>query len=216
MKSRESAVLSAITCAILLFTMLVTAAIASPENVFAYEKNQATSQTSTCGNDFFPMNTGCENADSQIQGDENAAALTAQQTFPEANDQVKDRKSIDQKGKLVIETVVSCTIVDTGEQCDPFQFDVEFQIFENSVVSDDISCVYDFPDPNPSCSPHTKHGIPFVTLRPGQYNMVVVIGFDPPPNLESTTSSPDCGGFIESGEIKKCTIGINFETELLM
>jgi hypothetical protein len=63
--------------------MLVTAAIATPENVFAYEKNQATSQTSTCGNDFFPMNTGCDNADSQIQGDENAAALTAQQTFPE-------------------------------------------------------------------------------------------------------------------------------------
>jgi len=29
-----------------------------------------------------PINVGCENTDSQIQGDENAAALTAQRTFP--------------------------------------------------------------------------------------------------------------------------------------
>jgi hypothetical protein len=54
-----------------------------PESAVAYEKNQATSQTSACGNEFMPINIGCQNTDSQIQGDENAAALTAQQTFPE-------------------------------------------------------------------------------------------------------------------------------------
>jgi hypothetical protein len=54
-----------------------------PESASAYEKNQATSQTSACGNEFIPINIGCQNTDSQIQGDENAAALTAQQTFPE-------------------------------------------------------------------------------------------------------------------------------------
>ena len=30
-----------------------------------------------------PINIGCQNTDSQIQGDENAEALTVQQTFPE-------------------------------------------------------------------------------------------------------------------------------------
>jgi hypothetical protein len=30
-----------------------------------------------------PINIGCQNTDSRIQGDENAVAVTAQQTFPE-------------------------------------------------------------------------------------------------------------------------------------
>lgn len=30
-----------------------------------------------------PVNVGCQNTDLEIQGDENAAASTAQQTFPE-------------------------------------------------------------------------------------------------------------------------------------
>jgi hypothetical protein len=54
------------------------------QSAFAYDKNQATSQANACGNDFFPTNVGCQNTGSQIQGDENAVALTAQQTFPAA------------------------------------------------------------------------------------------------------------------------------------
>jgi hypothetical protein len=74
-------------CIHVLAAVLVLSTVAAfpmaPENALAYEKNQAVSQASACGNEFVPINTGCQNTDSQIQGDENAAILTAQQTFPE-------------------------------------------------------------------------------------------------------------------------------------
>jgi hypothetical protein len=61
---------------------MLVATAATPENAFAYKKNQATTQTSACGNGEIPTNVGCQNTDSQIQGDENSVALIAQQTFP--------------------------------------------------------------------------------------------------------------------------------------
>jgi hypothetical protein len=79
MQSQKLAIIT--TSALLLAISTVSTLI--PESASAYEKNQATSQTSACGNEFIPINIGCQNTDSQIQGDENAAALTAQQTFPE-------------------------------------------------------------------------------------------------------------------------------------
>ena len=48
-----------------------------------YEKSQATSQANVCGNGEVPINIGCQNTASQIQGDENSAALASQQTFEE-------------------------------------------------------------------------------------------------------------------------------------
>ena len=50
--------------------------------VFAYNRNQATGAANDCGNGQEPTNIGCQNTDSQIQGDENSAAITSQQTFP--------------------------------------------------------------------------------------------------------------------------------------
>ena len=72
--------------------MLIGAtALATSESAFAgghghkksNEKNQATAQTNACGNGEVPINVGCQNTNSQIQGDENGVAQTAQQTFPE-------------------------------------------------------------------------------------------------------------------------------------
>ena len=66
--------------------MLAATSAMATEDVFAGKKkeyNQATSQVNACGNDKLPINVGCQNTDSQIQGDENAVAITAQQTFPE-------------------------------------------------------------------------------------------------------------------------------------
>ena len=66
--------------------MLAATSAVATEDAFATKKkeyNQATSQANACGNDFVPINVGCQNTDSQIQGDENAVAQTAQQTFPE-------------------------------------------------------------------------------------------------------------------------------------
>jgi hypothetical protein len=46
------------------------------------ENNQAISSTNACGNGEMPLNVGCQNTVSQIQGDENQVALTTQQAFP--------------------------------------------------------------------------------------------------------------------------------------
>lgn len=67
--------------------MLIGAtALATTDSAFAgkkkYEKNQAISQTNACGNGELPLNVGCQNIDSQVQGDENVVALAADQVFP--------------------------------------------------------------------------------------------------------------------------------------
>jgi hypothetical protein len=71
-------VMIAVIAATLAGTTVITA-----DNVFAYERNQAISQTNACGNDELPLNVGCQNIDSQVQGDENVIALGAAQVFPE-------------------------------------------------------------------------------------------------------------------------------------
>jgi hypothetical protein len=78
--------LSIVVVAAIAVMLIATAAVAT-EDAFAgkkkhYEKNQATSQANACGNGELPLNVGCQNVDSQIQGDENVVAQTAQQTFP--------------------------------------------------------------------------------------------------------------------------------------
>ena len=62
---------------------MLVASLAGTKAVFAggYEKNQAASQANACGNGKLPMNIGCQNVASQIQGDENAVAAAADQTF---------------------------------------------------------------------------------------------------------------------------------------
>ena len=73
--------------------MLIGATAFATDSAFAgghghkksYEKNQATSQVNECGNGFMPYNVGCQNTATQIQGDDNAAALAAEQSFEEDN-----------------------------------------------------------------------------------------------------------------------------------
>jgi hypothetical protein len=62
--------------------MLVASAIGT-NAVYAggYEKSQATSQANACGNGKLPLNIGCQNIDSQVQGDENAVSIAAEQAF---------------------------------------------------------------------------------------------------------------------------------------
>jgi hypothetical protein len=63
--------------------MLVVTITIGTNAAFAggYEKNQAPSQANTCGNGELPLNIGCQNVDSQIQGDENSIAQAADQWF---------------------------------------------------------------------------------------------------------------------------------------
>ena len=77
--------------------MLIGATAFATDSAFAggdghkkksYEKNQATSQVNECGNGFYPLNVGCQNTASQIQGDDNSAALASEQAFPEEESMV--------------------------------------------------------------------------------------------------------------------------------
>jgi hypothetical protein len=72
--------------------LVATTALATTDNAFAdkkrhhdkkggYEKSQAVSQVNDCGNGELPLNVGCSNTASQIQGDENSAALASEQVF---------------------------------------------------------------------------------------------------------------------------------------
>jgi len=66
--------------------MLVATTLVNTNDAFAgkkkYEKNQAISQANACGNGKLPLNIGCQNIASQIQGDENSVAQAAEQFFP--------------------------------------------------------------------------------------------------------------------------------------
>ena len=74
----------ATTTALMLLSTTATITMSTTQNVFAekYGKNQATSQGNACGNEFLPLNIGCQNIHSQVQGDKNAVALSAEQRFP--------------------------------------------------------------------------------------------------------------------------------------
>jgi hypothetical protein len=78
-----------------LAVMMIGATALATEDAFAdkkrhddkkkggYEKSQAVSQVNDCGNGDWPMNIGCQNTASQIQGDDNSAALASAQEFEE-------------------------------------------------------------------------------------------------------------------------------------
>lgn len=71
---------------------LVGTSVVAADSAYAtkYEKNQATSQANACGNGELPLNVGCQNVDSQIQGDENVVSLGAAQVFPSLGAEVVD------------------------------------------------------------------------------------------------------------------------------
>ena len=78
--------------------------LASAGSVSAtYEKSQATSQANACGNGELPINVGCQNVDSQIQGDENSVAQAANQAFPEAEEDNGHHGGHDGKGDKSLE-----------------------------------------------------------------------------------------------------------------
>jgi hypothetical protein len=76
--------------AVIAASLLGTTAITTDSALATkYHKNQALSQANACGNGELPLNVACQNIASQIQGDENAVSLAADQTFPEVGLTVK-------------------------------------------------------------------------------------------------------------------------------
>jgi hypothetical protein len=78
MKNKSLAVMAIVAVAAMLVTSL-----AGTNLVFAggYEKSLATAQTNYCGNGELPLNVGCQNTASQIQGDDNSVAGASAQEF---------------------------------------------------------------------------------------------------------------------------------------
>jgi len=74
MQSQKFGVITTIAALLLVTSAVLTI---TPESASAYTKNQAASQTSDCDNGEISTNVGCQGTDSQIQGDKNAAELTA-------------------------------------------------------------------------------------------------------------------------------------------
>ena len=69
--------------AVVAIVAVAAKSLAGTNSVFAggYEKSQATAQTNYCGNGELPLNVGCQNTASQIQGDENAVSGASVQEF---------------------------------------------------------------------------------------------------------------------------------------
>ena len=66
--------------------MLIGATAFAIDGAFADGKkkngeSQAVTQTNACGDGDMPMNVGCQNTASQVQGDDNAAVLASAQEF---------------------------------------------------------------------------------------------------------------------------------------
>jgi hypothetical protein len=76
MKSQYPILAAAITALLVAVT-----ALATTDSVFAYDKSQAAAQANDCGNGELPLNIGCQNTASQIQGDENVVAMASEQRF---------------------------------------------------------------------------------------------------------------------------------------
>ena len=77
MNSKYLAVVAALA------VMLIGATVLATEDASATkrENNQSVSQVNDCGNGELPLNVGCQNTTSQIQGDDNSAALASSQQF---------------------------------------------------------------------------------------------------------------------------------------
>jgi hypothetical protein len=72
----------AVTIATIILITATTTSMATTGNALASSRNQATGAANDCGNGQIPTNIGCQNSDSQIQGDENSVAISSQHIFP--------------------------------------------------------------------------------------------------------------------------------------
>jgi hypothetical protein len=164
---------------------------------FAYNRNQATSAANDCGNGQEPTNIGCQNTDSQIQGDENSVALISQQTFPSEPPQ--------ETATLIVIKEVECV---EGEECPSLPEPSEFTL---SVVPEGGAAIPVGQDP--------AFGEP-IPIPPGDYQISEDLT---PPNvdgLDFVNVSPDngcdsgtSGGSIQAGEERTCIFTNNYAPE---
>ena len=73
-KVRKSHVITVMMVANIILAAALTLAISTitTENPFEQTRDQGTSHEIECGSGVMPLNVGCQNTDSQIQGDESS------------------------------------------------------------------------------------------------------------------------------------------------
>lgn len=181
----------AIGIAVMLLGTTAISTLTATESVLAYRHSHATSQVNDCGNGELPLNVGCQNTGSQIQGDKNTIALSSQQTFPPPPPTT---------GTLIVIKVVECL---AGAQCaslpDPSIF--EMNVF--AACPPEGGACNDFEIFPGESDPGTT-----VTIEQGDY--FVMEDFPPsfPSDLEvvDIDASPGCSGTLEAGEEITCTV----------
>lgn len=183
-------------------TMIITAAVMlmgttaisniTTGSVLAYDKDQAKSDINECGNGSLPENVGCQNIDSQIQGDENSVAITGQQQFP--------TRAVEETATLIVVKEYECA---EGEECTPPglpTFDAIFVVHDND--GNEIPVAGRAP-PSPPDS---------VTLPPGDYQVIELTVPPNVPGLDFVSGEPgdECasdtspGEPIDAGETRTC------------
>jgi len=74
----------AVVVAALAVMLVAATALATTDSALATKyksKSQAVAQVNECGNGVLAENVGCQNTASQIQGEDNSAALASEQVF---------------------------------------------------------------------------------------------------------------------------------------
>ena len=184
--NRRTLAVTFLTAIMVIATM---ASMATAGNVFAYNRNQATGASNDCGDGQEPTNIGCQNADSQIQGDENSAALTSQQTFPSVTT-APETPEPSTTGTLKVIKEATCS---AGIRECPGTGDYRFRVFINNGQDPAFS----FPGSSTGTTREIEGGSTYEVeevhpeLLPGQ--------------ILKTTFSPHCSGTIEAGESLICT-----------
>jgi hypothetical protein len=193
-RNTKIVIVTVITAVMLLGTTALTT-ITIAESVLAYRTNHATSQVNDCGNGELPLNVGCQNTGSQIQGDRNSVALSSQQTFPPPPPTT---------GTLIVIKVVECV---EGEECPGLPDPSIFTIDVVSVCDTQGNCE------NVDTFPGSSEGTT-LTLEPGIYRFDGEEA-DIPPNLDiaEVDLSPGCTGTIQAGQEITCTITNILEPE---
>ena len=193
-----NAAIALVIATITVMTTLTSMIIPMSENAFASNRNQATSQTSDCGNDQVPENIGCQNIGSSIHGDENAVSITGQQPFPAPSPSGVEPEPPG-VATLIIKKIVECV---PDAQClglpEPEVFLITVKTSNN-------------PQPDPVSG--STEGIP-VPITAGGYSTDETRPEDPD-GLDFVESelSTDCSGTILAGDERECTITNRYEPE---
>jgi hypothetical protein len=151
-KKPKVIIATVITAVMLIGATAATTFSLSTGSVLAYDRNQAKSDINECGNGVAPTNVGCQNTDSQIQGDENSVALTSQQTFPEVTCEECFTNNLTPEQIAILETVGFGSSI--AEQCEriatftpgnlaSFLFSLENFLFDIGVDAESVQAVVD-------------------------------------------------------------------------